>query len=703
MPLRPALRLFLPSALTAWTIPTMIGLALFGLALCGLAWTGLAWSRPAQAAEFVDDAGRRLDFPAPPRRVASLSPAATEVVCVLEAHEALIAATVDDDHFEGLIGVPRVGSADWTDFGRLAELRPDLVIVPPELFEPARQAWAGRTGPALMVWDGRSSLAEADRKIEALGQVFQKTAQADATRAKERDFLETATAKTAGLPPEARPRTMRLAARDGRLFVPGRTSFQAEIIEAAGGRPPELGDDETELTTAAFLAFNPQFVYACGADRAAVEAFLAAPELTAVEAIKDGRAAYFPCSLTNRAAAHAGYLTAWLSTSLHPVLYGRREALIHPEGVVDERLVELDLPFVSRARTVSLRQADFIQKTLVIEFSSPQTVVSTSDGQREGLTAVGNSASPPMVWSIQHEGGWEGDVAKRLALLGLEKERTSLIFTGADIGNLVVKTVRHQDATVTALVTAGAESNAWRASRDVGAYYEPGTINVIVLSSRRLTPAAATAAVIVATEAKTAALWDLDVRSSQTPLLNPATGTGTDDVIVAAAGQGAPIDYVGGHSKIGQLVAEAVREAVTEALAKQNGLSVDRNVFARLRERGLEPTKLFDGPDAAELTGRPGWRGELVELLLSPQGAGLIETALSLDDAANMGRPADPTAFELGALALASNIAGTEAAALKALAGGPGSPLAATPRLRTALDALATGVALRPPQAQATP
>ncbi len=71
--------------------------------------------------------------------------------------------------------------------------------------------------------------------------------------------------------------------------------------------------------------------------------------------------------------------------------------------------------------------------------------------------------------------------------------------------------------TVYALVTAGVESNAVRMSVDEGRFYEPGTINVILMTNMKLSSRARTRAIISATEAKTAAMEDLDVRSSASP------------------------------------------------------------------------------------------------------------------------------------------------------------------------------------------
>ena len=97
----------------------------------------------------------------------------------------------------------------------------------------------------------------------------------------------------------------------------------------------------------------------------------------------------------------------------------------------------------------------------------------------------------------------------------------------------------------------------------------PGTINIILLTNATLSDGAMARAIITATEAKTAALQDLDVRSTFTNQ-NQATGTGTDNIIVVSGkGLGKPLGSTGGHTKMGELIAVSTKIAVTEAIRKQ--------------------------------------------------------------------------------------------------------------------------------------
>jgi adenosylcobinamide amidohydrolase len=125
---------------------------------------------------------------------------------------------------------------------------------------------------------------------------------------------------------------------------------------------------------------------------------------------------------------------------------------------------------------------------------------------------------------------------------------------------------------VLALVTAGA-SNALNVSERTpvshsgAATGEPGTINTIIVTNAGITDECMISTVITATEAKTAALVDLRVRSVATG--GQATGTGTDAVVVVS-GKGTPIRYAGGHTLYGQLVGETVHAAVSRALMKRS-------------------------------------------------------------------------------------------------------------------------------------
>ncbi len=117
-----------------------------------------------------------------------------------------------------------------------------------------------------------------------------------------------------------------------------------------------------------------------------------------------------------------------------------------------------------------------------------------------------------------------------------------------------------------------------------------GTINIIVLIDGNPSESCMVAALITATEAKSAVLRDFDVRSRYTG--DSATGSITDSVTVASICQGKTLNLGGPASKLGKLVGYCARKAVTETLLKQEPVWACRTVLDRLKERHLSIEKL---------------------------------------------------------------------------------------------------------------
>lgn len=651
----------------------------------------------------IDDAGREHYFPAPPAKVVSLVPSATEIICALGAGEALSGITYHDRLPGGcLAGLTIAGGAFSPRFEIINALEPDLLIVAPRDLKAAEAGRGAKKYP-ILVWADGVGLNESETRVAWLGRVFHRTAEAENIINSNKEQLRTIARKVALIPRDQRPRVMRLMLTADGLLTPGRDSFMNEMITAAGGITPDFGPGLfVPVSLADWLEFKPDVVFDCGSNHGELADFLKQAQWREVPAVQNGQLLNFPCALTCRAATNTGYFVSWLAGSIHSGAFAETKALVHPQGILSERQINLGIPYVAKARVMESRVMDFVHRTLLIDFKRPQTILSTSGGYLEGIEAIGNSYSPAPIWPIYHQLGFERSKSDIFQILNLTDpggaetanapgaRRGNLLFTGADINNLVIKTSAYKDLTVTALVTAGVESNALRSSKDIGAWYEPGTINIIVLSNHRLSPSATARALITITEAKTAALWDMDIRSSQTPLVNPATGTGTDDIIVVS-GEGTELTYSGGHTKLGQLMTEAVYKAVQEAILKQNGLAESRSVFERLTERGLALHGLMGGPDCPCQEGADEFEREMEGLLLSPRYQGFIQAAFSLSDAREMGQLTDMSSFEAWAVQIASEIAGRPVEKIELIIGRPSLPEA----LRTALNALGTGLKYR--------
>ncbi len=140
---------------------------------------------------------------------------------------------------------------------------------------------------------------------------------------------------------------------------------------------------------------------------------------------------------------------------------------------------------------------------------------------------------------------------------------------------------------VTAIITAGISKSPSKSS---------STVNIILLINNNLSQSAMANAIIVATEAKTAAFFDLDVHDEHGDFF---TGDSTDSLVVACYGKtllekafteksfAEEEIFAGKATKLGKAIYEVVREGVKDALFYHDKLRMDRPILTRLEERGI--------------------------------------------------------------------------------------------------------------------
>jgi len=250
---------------------------------------------------------------------------------------------------------------------------------------------------------------------------------------------------------------------------------------------------------------------------------------------------------------------------------------------------------------------------ILAELATPHTVLSTS--RRNG----GQTAS--VRWLLNHQSCEGSGHHERMRLItecgddgyhdrvcgeaGVEPAATAMMSTAANMNYAAVATATDGDVSVTAVVTAGVETNATCAG-DPAAWRETasgiarvpeyaGTINTMLLVTAPLTDAALARAVVIMTEGKSAALQRLAVPSRQSPDL--ATGTGTDQYCLAAPLDGpVTLTSAGSHVKVGELIGRVTRDATLEGLRWQNGLepSYTRGVIHALGRYGITERLLAD-------------------------------------------------------------------------------------------------------------
>ncbi|WP_446007956.1 adenosylcobinamide amidohydrolase [Candidatus Electrothrix sp.] len=642
---------------------TIQGITLFLMLVFSI--SGTAWGAGFPLI-FTDSGGKEITVQAAPQRVVSLVPSVTEMLLRIGAGDAVKGITYHSVLPQETAGKVIMGGFFRPDLDRVAAVEPDMIFYA-DLHKDVPKRFAGKD--TLLVQLLPSSLEQSFAHLALLGSIFGHEDKAAEIIAEEKAVLSLIARKTAQIPGEKRQRVMRLMGGDV-LMAPGDDSFQNEYIRAAGGIAPEFGrtGNIIPVSLEEWRNFNPQVLYACGGDRTALS-ILDQPGWKEVDAVRNKRIFFFPCDLTCRAATHQGYFTAWLAARIYNEAFGKPENFVLPEQVVSRKPIPLEVPYLDKAEIVESDIKDFRNKTVLLHLSKPMQVVSTLEGQRKGISTVGNHYFPPPSWGLGHQQGLAALNRSTRKVLGLDGKSTAMLFTGADMDNLAVVKEAYRDMEVTALVTAGVMGNALRMAADEGGFYEPdsldkermnqkkpGTINILLLSNMQLSPRAMTRALISATEAKSAALQDMDIRSSRSRRSNRATGTGTDNIIVVE-GEGTPIDATGGHTKMGELIARTVYAGVQEAVYKQNGLVTGRSVFQRLKERKVDLSTLsryFAGKDGNARS----LRTKVEQLLLDPKYAGFITALMAVADDAGKGLVQDTAGIDLWCRTIAAEIAG---------------------------------------------
>lgn len=223
------------------------------------------------------------------------------------------------------------------------------------------------------------------------------------------------------------------------------------------------------------------------------------------------------------------------------------------------------------AKIVYYTYKGFDANTLILSFNEKRRVLSTIEGYKK-VKYVANTYVP-YVESENFTRNYRIFRKSLLKILGISHNDIALLSTGVNIDNLAICEQSFQEFSVCCMATAGVKGNAQRVGVDTATYVErngkfmriSGTINIILLTNPVLSTGAMARAIITITEAKTVALQDLDVRSAFTPQCQ-ATGTGTDNVIVVSGRSGEKVKFLGGHTKLGELIGFSVKNAVTKAI-----------------------------------------------------------------------------------------------------------------------------------------
>lgn len=236
-----------------------------------------------------------------------------------------------------------------------------------------------------------------------------------------------------------------------------------------------------------------------------------------------------------------------------------------------------------RGEIVNHRVREVPANALVLHLPEARNTLSGRYGFKK-VKAVCNFYLPKLLWQSLHErsSDWKayfGDALKEvLRTTDTSPDKAAVLATGVNMEHLAWAEETYEEFWVLAFVTAGIKTNAMRIGQDRasniernGRFEKTGTINTILLTSVSLKSAALAASFITITEAKVIALQEMNVKSSYNREWQ-ATGTGTDQIVVVS-GTGSKCTYVGGHTRIGELMARAVTSATIKAIEKRANVS----------------------------------------------------------------------------------------------------------------------------------
>jgi len=126
---------------------------------------------------YIDQLGRKIILPHPPKRIVSLVPSITELLYDLGLFEHIVGRTKFCIHpIETLRIVPKIGGTKNVNFDRVAALKPDLIIANKEENDKTQIEELSQHFP---VWiSDIANFSEAMEMIEQLGRILAKKAEA---------------------------------------------------------------------------------------------------------------------------------------------------------------------------------------------------------------------------------------------------------------------------------------------------------------------------------------------------------------------------------------------------------------------------------------------------------------------------------------------------------------------------------------------
>lgn len=275
----------------------------------------LLHAAPRPGVEIVDDQGTRLRLAAPPLRIVSLAPGATEMLFAAGAGGRIVGTAEYSNEPPAARRIPRIGDALAVDVERIVVLRPDLIVAWPGGNSPAHIARLAQLGiPIYRHRIGR--LGEMPDSLRRLGALAPTRAQAESAAAAIEQRLQALERRHArGSPPTA---LLQVWGRP--IYTVSDAQFMSDALRLCGVRNvfADLAELSPVVSVEAVIARDPQIIVAAAPPGLADDWLAEWRRYGTLRAVREGRLVAFEDQRLGRPGPSALDATEALCRALNP-------------------------------------------------------------------------------------------------------------------------------------------------------------------------------------------------------------------------------------------------------------------------------------------------------------------------------------------------------------------------------------------------